>query len=165
MAEGAPNPQVLVALAARLGEVTDALRETAVVLKQFRKDLPGMKSADIFRRADEFEAAGKALGKRAAEIRALAFRITRGERRLTDSLADYPEPHRAEVVEALARFREEAAALKSDVSSLGYVAGTHLVFLDSLLRCVGEVTGLQATYHPRKPAMPSVKMGIVDRTA
>ena len=165
MAAGTPNPQLLVGLAGRIDEAASAVRETAEALALFRGDLPRMGAQEICRRAEDFEKMGADLGRKTAEVRSLAFRITRGEQRLSETLAGYPASYREEVVRALERLRKEAAALKSGMSCLGYVAGTHIVYLDALLRCVGEATGLEATYHPRKPAMPSANMGIVDKTA
>ena len=115
--------------------------------------------------AADFDATGVAIGRQVAEVRVLAYKMTGGQGRLRDAIKNYPKAHRTSVSTVLKEMAKIVTNLKHSISSLGFVAGTHLVYLDALLRSVGEATGMEATYNPRRPAMHRASMGIVDKTA
>lgn len=165
MAKRAPNQQLAVALCNRLEETRRLLEQASQSLVSFRESFPRLKAADILSHAAGFDATGAAIGRQVADVRVLAFKITGGKVRLREAMRSYPEAHRTRVEQSLDQLADTVGNLKHNVASLGFVAGTHLVYLDALLRSVGEATGMEATYNPRRPAMYRASMGIVDRTA
>lgn len=177
MRTGCANPQHALALASRLAEAAALVAEASERLADLRKSLPGMPASAIYRQAEELQKSGAALGRLVAEVKRLHQFILRGSsstdngrpapdrnsRRLEEVIAGFPDTHRREATAALAVLREKSAAFRKTLASFGYVAGTHLVYLNALLRFIGEAAGLEVTYHPRRPAMPSASMGLVDK--
>lgn len=169
------HPECMAALAARLSEAAGLVAGAAERLSKFQEALgkngaaqPPMRAADIQRYAAEFQQFGASLGRLMAEMRNLRSRLTAGGGKplaLAEMIAGFPGAYRAKAAEAHATLRSRIDAFRRSLSSLGYVAGTHLVYLDALLRFIGEAAGLEATYHPRRCALPSARMGLVDRQA
>ena len=146
MAKRAPNQQIAVALCNRLRETCSLLEQAEEALAAFRERFPRLKASDILAHAADFDATGTAIGRQVAEVRVLAYKMTGGQGRLREVIKHYPKAHRDSVLAVLKRLCVIVKDLKHSISGLGFVAGTHLVYLDALLRSVGEATGMEAIH-------------------